>query len=265
MTEAFNDRESLCRIQYWIGRITYVFGRFDRAVEFAGKALLIAEGLGGADPFTADPVNLLGRIHCLRGEPREAIMYAARNVEQMRRLGNRIEEAAMSGVLAFAYGMHGEFEGASRPQSHGIELSRQIEHLPTQAACVFFCGVVRGWHGDLDVATADFDEALGLCDQAGDIFRQYLTHGWRGQGYLIAGQRQAAAADLKRCLDLGDKSAPAFTAAPFRRSTRSFACSTATSATRSATVPRRSRWRARPLRPGAARSRCASMPKRCSP
>ena len=210
LTEDLNDRESLSKIQYWIGRINYVFGRFEQAVEFAGKALLIAEGLGGADAYTADPVNLLGRIHCLRGEPREAITYATRNVQQMRRLGNRIEEAAMSGVLAFAYGMHGEFEEAFAAASHGIELGRQIEHLPTQAACVFFSGVVRGWHGDLDVATADFDEALALCDKAGDVFRKYLAHGWRGQGYLIAGQRQAAAADLKRCLDLGGQIGTSF-------------------------------------------------------
>jgi class 3 adenylate cyclase/tetratricopeptide (TPR) repeat protein len=210
LTEDLNDRESLSKIQYWIGRINYIFGRFEQAVEFAGKALLIAEGLGGADAYTADPVNLLGRIHCLRGEPREAITYATRNVQQMRRLGNRIEEAAMSGVLAFAYGMHGEFEEAFAAASHGIELGRQIEHLPTQAACVFFSGVVRGWHGDLDVATADFDEALALCDKAGDVFRKYLAHGWRGQGYLIAGQRQAAAADLKRCLDLGGQIGTSF-------------------------------------------------------
>ena len=114
LAETINDRESLCRIQYWMGRITYIFGHFDRAVELAGKALLIAEGLGGDDRFTADPVNLLGRIHCLRGEARDAITHAARNVQQMRRLGNRIEEAAMSGVLAFAYGMHGEFDQAGR-------------------------------------------------------------------------------------------------------------------------------------------------------
>jgi class 3 adenylate cyclase/tetratricopeptide (TPR) repeat protein len=107
LAEGLDDRESLCQIKYWIGRINYVFGRFDQAVEFAGKALLLAEALGADDQFTADPVNLLGRIHCLRGEPREAIAHAARNVQQMRRLGNRIEEAAMSGVLAFACGVRG--------------------------------------------------------------------------------------------------------------------------------------------------------------
>jgi tetratricopeptide (TPR) repeat protein len=205
LAEGLNDRESLCQIQYWVGRINYIFGRFDQAVEFAGKALLIAEGLGGDDQFTADPMNLLGRTHCLRGEPREAITHAARNVQQMRRLGNRLEEAAMSGVLAFAYGMHGEFDAAFKAAAHGIRLGRRIEHLPTQAACVFFSGVVRGWHGDLDIAAPEFDEALALCDKSGDVFRKYLAHGWRGQGYLMAGQRAAAAADLRQCLELGDQ------------------------------------------------------------
>jgi class 3 adenylate cyclase/tetratricopeptide (TPR) repeat protein len=205
LSDDLNDRESLCRIHYWIGRINYVFGRFEQALDFGGKALLIAEALGGSDTYTADPVNLLGRIHCLRGEPREAITYVARNVDQMRRLGNRIEEAAMSGVLAFAYGMHGEFEEAFEAARLGIELGRRIEHLPTQAACVFFSGVVRGWHGDLDIAVPEFDEALALCDKAGDVFRKYLAHGWRGQAYLMACRREPAAIDLKRCLELGDQ------------------------------------------------------------
>ena len=111
----------------------------------------------------------------------------------------------MSGVLAFAYGMHGEFDAAFEAAAHGIRLGRRIEHLPTQAACVFFSGVVRGWHGDLDVAVPEFDEALALCDKSGDVFRKYLAHGWRGQGYLMAGQREAAAADLTQCLELGDQ------------------------------------------------------------
>jgi tetratricopeptide (TPR) repeat protein len=210
LAEAINDRESLCKIQYWMGRITYVLGRFERAVELAGKALLIAEGLGGDDRFTAEPVNLLGRIHCLRGDAREAIMYAARNVEQMRRLGNRIEEAAMSGVLAFAYGMHGEFERARGAADHGIALSRKIEHLPTQAACLFFCGVVRGWHGELEGPVPEFDEALLLSERAGDIFRQYLIHGWRGQGYMLARRLAHAEANLERCLELGDQIGTSF-------------------------------------------------------
>jgi tetratricopeptide (TPR) repeat protein len=70
---------------------------------------------------------------------------------------------------------------------------------------VFFHGVVRGWRGELDLAVPEFDQALALCDKAGDVFRKYLAHGWRGQGYLLAGRRAAAAADLQRCLELGDQ------------------------------------------------------------
>jgi tetratricopeptide (TPR) repeat protein len=113
-------------------------------------------------------------------------------------------------VLAFAYGMHGEFDKARAAADHGIELSRQIEHLPTQAACLFFCGVVRGWHGDLEAAVPEFDEALSLSERAGDTFRQYLIHGWRGQGYLLAGRYQVAAADLEHCLKLGDQIGTSF-------------------------------------------------------
>ena len=56
----------------------------------------------------------------------------------------------MSGALAFAYGMHGEFAKAREAAAHGILLgARRSSTLPTQAACLFFCGVVRGWHGEL--------------------------------------------------------------------------------------------------------------------
>ena len=86
----------------------------------------------------------------------------------------------------------------------------EVEHLPTQAACLFFCGVVRGWHGDLAGAVPEFEDALILCERAGDIFRQYLIHGWRGQGYLVAGRHAEAEADLKRCIELGDQIGTAF-------------------------------------------------------
>jgi tetratricopeptide (TPR) repeat protein len=101
--------------------------------------------------------------------------------------------------------MHGEFDRAFTAAAHGIELGRQIEHLPTQAACVFFCGVVRGWHGDLDLAGPEFEEALALCDKSGDVFRKYLAYGWRGQARLLAGEPWAARADLDLCLQLGDQ------------------------------------------------------------
>ena len=103
----------------------------------------------------------------------------------MRRLGNRIEEAAISGVLAFGYGLHGEFARAIEAARHGIELARQAEHLPTLAACLQFGGVAHGWHGEIDKSVAGFEEALACSEKAGDVFRKYLIYGWRGEAYLL--------------------------------------------------------------------------------
>ena len=56
----------------------------------------------------------------------------------------------------------------------------------------------------------EFEDALILCERAGDIFRQYLIYGWRGQGYLLTGRHAEAEADLKRCLELGDQIGTSF-------------------------------------------------------
>src|SRR5262249_11545677 len=122
--ESGANREQLCRILYWTGRMHFVLGNFDRGVEHAQQALRLAEEVGGGDDLTAEPINLLARIHCLRGEPAPAAQYAARNVGQMHRLGNRVEEAAVSGVLAFACGMSGRYRDAVNAAERGVVLAR---------------------------------------------------------------------------------------------------------------------------------------------
>ncbi len=210
LAEKINDKHLLCQILYWIGRTNYVLGQFDLGVEYADKSLQIAEALGGDDEVTADPVNLLARIHCLRGEPREASKFAARNVEQMHRVGNRVEEAAIAGVLAFAHGLHGRFAQAMEAANRGVEVAQKTEHLPTIAACFMFRAVAHGWRGDVQAATPDFEEAIAVCTKSGDIFRKYLTHGWRGEAHLLADDVASAEADLVECLALGDQIGTSF-------------------------------------------------------
>ena len=205
LAEEIDHRYRLCQVHYWTGRTHYVLGRFDLAIEFAEKAIEIGDTLGGDDKIVAGPVNLLARVHCLRGEPLDAINYAARSVKQMHNLGNLVEEAAVSGVLAFANAQHGRFTEAIEAANHGVELAQELDHLPTAAACFMFRGVVNGWFGKLEPAVPDFEQALFICERSGDVFRKYLTHGWRGEAYLVADDIMAARNDLEQCLALGDK------------------------------------------------------------
>jgi tetratricopeptide (TPR) repeat protein len=123
----------------------------------------------------------------------------------MERLGDRMEQAAVSGVLAFAYGMHGDFAAAFEAARSGVELAKTVDHLPTLAACWHFLAVVKGWHGDLDEAVPAFEEALLAADRGRDVFRRYLAHGWRGEAFMLAGHHAAAKRDLETCLALGDE------------------------------------------------------------
>jgi tetratricopeptide (TPR) repeat protein len=101
--------------------------------------------------------------------------------------------------------MHGDFGRAFEVANSGVALAQEVDHLPTLAACWHFLAVVKGWHGDIEEAEAAFDEALRAADRAGDVFRRYLAHGWRGEAYLLAGRIGPAEQDLVACLALGDQ------------------------------------------------------------
>lgn len=216
LAQDLGDDQQLCQIHYWIGRTNYVLGRFDAGVASAEEALHIAELLGTGDKDTSGPVNLLARLNCLRGEARLASEFATRSLAQMHIIGNQIEEAGVAGVLAFAFGQQGRFKEAFDAADRGLTLARKLEHLPTLAAVLQFRGVVHGWYSDLPTAVSDFDQAIDLCDQSGDVFRKYLVHGWQGEAYLIAGEIQAAERDLVTCLALGEEIGTSFHRAAFQ-------------------------------------------------
>ncbi len=210
LAEQIDDQQLLCRVLYWIGRAHYVLGRFDLGVQYAEQALQIAEATTDDDELTSGPVNLLARIHCLRGEPKQATKYGARSLEQMHRLGDRIEEAGAAGVLSFAYSVHGRFPLASDAAERGVKAALETKHLPTLAACYMFRAIVKGWQGELRASLPDFEEALAASQKTGDVFRIYLSHGFRGQTYLISDDPARAEAELTECLALGSKIGTSF-------------------------------------------------------
>ncbi|MEM1074756.1 MAG: adenylate/guanylate cyclase domain-containing protein [Pseudomonadota bacterium] len=203
LAEKIDHQIRLCQIQYWTARTYYVLGRFGLAADLARQALELAERLSDDERMKTGPVNLLARVYCLLGEPAAAINHARQSVRQMHEAGDHVEEAAVSGVLAFALAQHGEYSKALDAANHGLKLAKKLDHLPTIAACLMFRGVVNGWFGRLEEATPDFEQGLYVCEQSGDVFRKYLTLGWRGEACLVAGEIVAARNNLEQCLELG--------------------------------------------------------------
>lgn len=199
------DAATRARLRYWSARLRYVLGDFREAVRLAGESLSLVREAGLDEAFAADPINLLARLACLRGRAGEAVAHATDNIRQMRGLGNRTEEAAMTGVLAFALALHGRFDEAVAAADRGLELARALGHLPTLAAAHCYRGVLSAWRGEAQRFVADFDATLELADRSGDLFRRYLAHGWRGQGYLVAGNLELALQDLEAALALAER------------------------------------------------------------
>ena len=147
---------------------------------------------------------------CIGDEPRMAIYYFARKAQDMQGLGNRVEEAAATGALAFAYGLHGQFQNACAAAARGVALAGELDHLPTTAASYFYRGVVHGWRGELGGARLSFATALELAGRARDPFCEYVIRGWRGEASLYAGKLASAGEDLRLCLRLGDELGTSF-------------------------------------------------------
>jgi class 3 adenylate cyclase/tetratricopeptide (TPR) repeat protein len=208
--ETLGDASLLAEIDFRSGWLHYVLGNFESAILDATQSYERAETTPGAAVVAADAGNLLARIHAIQGAPRLAIRFARRNAAQMAALGNTLEQAEITSVLAFSYGISGEFGMAKAAADEAVRLADSLKQLPTQAACAFNRGVVLGWWGRIEEAEPDFERAIHLSYEANDLFRVYVAHGWRGQALLQSHELAAAEVDLDRCLMLAGQIGTSF-------------------------------------------------------
>jgi tetratricopeptide (TPR) repeat protein len=186
LAEALNDERRLAQVLYWLGRIPYVLGDPQAAIEYAKQSLELAERLGD-DALAAPPVNLLGRAYSQLSEFAQSAPLIERSVEQMRRLGNKTEEASAAAYAGWVLGQLGKFESAFHYVDRGLQLARDIQNPFAEAACRFFYGVTRLFRGEWNEAITDFEEARRIADRTGDLFRVYVTKVWEGWARTSAG------------------------------------------------------------------------------
>lgn len=209
------DDRTRALLDYWTARLRYVLGEFEEAQRTAAESLTLARRADSGEELVANPVNLLARLACLRGRGREAVDYARENIGQMQRLGNRIEETAITGVLGFGLALCGRFEEAAEAADRGVAMAKDLGHLPTLAAAHCYRGVVHAWREESGRFGEDFAAALDIAERTGDRLRSYLAYGWRGQGHLLAQEFDAARADLEAASALAEEIGTTFHLAAF--------------------------------------------------
>jgi len=186
LAKVLNDERRLAQVLYWLGRIPYVLGDPQTAIEYAKQSLELAERLGD-DALAAPPVNLLARAYSQLSEFAQSEPLIERSVEQMRRLGNKTEEAGAAAYAGWVLGQLGKFESAFQYVDRGLQLARDIRNPFAEAACRFNYGVTRVIRGEWNEAITDFEEARLIANRTGDQFRIYVTKAWEGWARTSAG------------------------------------------------------------------------------
>ena len=206
LAESGANREQLCRILYWTGRMHFVLGNFDRGVEYAQQALRVAEEVGGGDDLTAEPINLSTdplparrtRAGCSVGPQRRPDA----SPWQSRRGSGGIGRACI------CLRVGGRYRDAVNAAEQGVMLARGLDHLPTLAACYMYGAVVKGWFGHIQDAVSDFEQARTISERVGGMFRRYLCTAGEVRPTYEAGTMPRPARNSASASCLAIRSAP---------------------------------------------------------
>jgi hypothetical protein len=136
--------------------------------------------------LSAPPTNLLGRISTARWDIVRGSELMARSTEQMRQIGNRVEEATAAGFAAIGFGWHGEPAQARAYGDRTVALARELTNPFAEAAAFQYRGQVHHQRGAWPQAMADYGGARRVAEAAGDQFRVYVVNLWEGWAHSQA-------------------------------------------------------------------------------
>jgi predicted ATPase len=193
------DESRQARVLYWVGRIEYVLGNPQVAIEYAERSLKLAEQLGD-DALTALPVNLLGRLYWQQGGLTQASALLERSTEQMLLLENLNDAATTAGFAGAALADAGEFDRAVVRADQGVQLANEIQNPFARAAAHYFRGHVRSDRGEWSAAIDDFLEARRIAEHVGDRFRVYAVKVYEGRAHTMMGDATRGRVILEECI-----------------------------------------------------------------
>ncbi|MFQ6017019.1 MAG: BTAD domain-containing putative transcriptional regulator [Kiloniellaceae bacterium] len=184
-----------------LARIHYMQGKPDAAYEYARRAMA-ESGREGGECLWLPPERLIGRLHLANGAYGRIVDHLVRRQQRCQSLGLRVEEADATATLGLLHATQGNFNLAFAQSEDAIRLAESLANERYLAAFLQFLGMVQSWHGDLELALANFDKAADMAEARGDLLRLYGLWGHRGSA-LFGGDRYGEAIEaLKRAVDM---------------------------------------------------------------
>lgn len=204
LAENTSDTARLCQVLYWRGRIYYAKGDAKNALTYAEQSLTIADDLGD-EQLSAPPVNLLGRVSLLQGEIVRAAELMTRSADQMRNLGDELEESSACGFAAVNFGYQGRFDEATAYDERAYRLALALDNPFAQSSALFMRAVIYQNKGEWENSFRAFEECRRIADEVGDRMREYVSLMWEGWARTQSGDAQTGLTLTEQALHLADE------------------------------------------------------------
>lgn len=151
----------LAEAQYMFGVTLYDAGRLPEAREQCERAIALAEACG-APATAARALDQLGFCALDEGDFALATRCAERVIAIAREHGFRMVESFAENLLSGVHRRRGELDLAETHLRRGVALIEEVKHPPQQTILLGNLGKVLLLAGDLDAATETLDRALSL-------------------------------------------------------------------------------------------------------
>jgi len=207
LARSCHDQKRLGLVSAFLTNYFLLMGQLDDAVTNGQRAVEIADETG--DLAIATLANAyLGLTHYTRGDFRQAVVVARRNVAALtgRWMFERFGSASLPSVysrtcLAWSLAELGEFGEAAHVAAEGLEIAEQSAHSFSLIYALLGVGTVALRRGDQGAAVAALDRALKLCVE-GEI---PLLFSLVAISLISAYARSGRAADALRVIEDGSR------------------------------------------------------------
>lgn len=198
------DTERRARLALSISMLLDQRGSRGDAILKARAAMRLMGNSSRHAPWTPGD-RLLLRPQMLAGQFETGLERLVQSIEYSGRIGDRRNEAIVLGTLGLCHAVAGRFDDALQRCAAGRAVAEALGDHSTLCACIQFGAQALAWRHDAATAVIKFDEALSIARRCGDLLRQYLLLGHRGQALLLGGDGGAAAEALREALELGSR------------------------------------------------------------
>lgn len=204
IAETCNDRVSVARSLTNMGLALNDLGRYKEALEHFERSLAINEALGNMYGLSAVFSNM-GILHRHLGDYENALKYYKRSVTLQESLGDKMGQARVLGNIGIVYSQLGNDDEALQYFFNSLKISESIDDPGVMAVVTSNVGAIYSKRGLYDDALKYLKKSVEAAEFFGDRSNIAFARHNLGVNYRRHGDIALASVEFDRALAIADE------------------------------------------------------------